>query len=315
MKLPDFFISCDWGTTNFRIRLVETKGLKVLKEHKTDQGVKALHEKFLLQTDLGQKEFYENYLQEQLSHFAQEHRKHLIVAAGMASSSIGLYELEYAGLPFDQSGKTLITKNFTLNNDQDLLLISGVKSSTGMMRGEEVQAIGLEHLLANHGNGIVLLPGTHSKHLTYDNGMFTAVKNYMTGELFEVLSKKSILANSIINDNHIQDWKTPFKKGATLGLEGQMTSNLLSVRAKDVVERASKEDNYFFLSGLLIGDELSYLKNEKRKVFLAAPNPMFNLYKMVLELIIDPQMLVLFGGSILENALLEGQKKMIHHAT
>ena len=46
MKIPDCFISCDWGTSNFRLRLVETKTLNVLVEHKTDQGVKNVYQKF-----------------------------------------------------------------------------------------------------------------------------------------------------------------------------------------------------------------------------------------------------------------------------
>lgn len=315
MILPDFFISCDWGTTNFRLRLVETASLTILKEHKTDQGVKALYEKFLLQKEMDQRRFYEEYLLEQLQSFPEEHRTHLVVAAGMASSSIGLCELDYAPLPFDHSGKTFIWKSYPLQNGQKLLLISGVKSPTGMMRGEEVQAIGLEKHIAVYGEGTLLLPGTHSKHLAYGNGQFSTLKNYMTGELFEVLTKKSILANSVLPNNGIGLNESAFREGAKLGIQGQLTASLLAVRAKDVVEGLNKEDNYFFLSGLLIGDELSYLKNRKENVFLAAPNPVFELYKKVLELIVDRDRLVLFDGSILEKALLEGQKKIIQYAT
>ena len=74
-----------------------------------------------------------------------------------------------------------------------ILLISGIKSDLGMMRGEEVQAIGLEEQLRPHGDGVLLLPGTHSKHLTYRKEAFTALQTFMTGELFEVLSRKKTI--------------------------------------------------------------------------------------------------------------------------
>jgi 2-dehydro-3-deoxygalactonokinase len=40
------FISCDWGTTNFRLRVVETNNLAVLAEYASDLGVKALNDRF-----------------------------------------------------------------------------------------------------------------------------------------------------------------------------------------------------------------------------------------------------------------------------
>ncbi|MEM7380806.1 MAG: 2-keto-3-deoxy-galactonokinase, partial [Bacteroidota bacterium] len=58
MKLPDYFISCDWGTTNFRLRLVETSSLQVLTEVRTDKGIKERYKDFLHQQTFGQSEFF-----------------------------------------------------------------------------------------------------------------------------------------------------------------------------------------------------------------------------------------------------------------
>lgn len=314
MGVPKYFISCDWGTTNFRLRLTDTSTLAVLAEHGTDQGVKALYEKFRLGDGKDQQGFFKKYLLEQIDMFPEEHRKHIVVASGMVSSSIGFYELEYAELPFTCSGKTLNWKLMPLREGQDLLVISGVKSDTGMMRGEEAQSIGLEEHLVASDKGLLLLPGTHSKHLSYENGRFHALKNYMTGELFELLAKKSILSNSIEMDGNRPFRERAFREGMDLGLKSGLGPNLLSVRARDVVRNLDRGDNYFFLSGLLIGDELSYLGNGKETVFLAAPDAVLNLYRIALERIVGEDRLVILDSDDLKRAVLLGHKKILDHA-
>lgn len=311
MDIPEYFISCDWGTSNFRLRLVRSESLEIMNEFKTDQGIKTLYASYLEQQEFNQKDFFSNYLLNQIQRLPNEHQGHLIIAAGMASSNIGLYELEYSEMPFYGDGKHIITKQIKLKNDAILLLISGVKNNSGMMRGEETQAIGLENNLSTCKEGILILPGTHSKHLAYENGKFIKLKNFMTGELFEILSKKSILSTSIVKENKNNMSERSFLEGVVLGSEGKLSSSLLSIRANDLFKKATKEDNYFFLSGLLIGDELTYLKNEARKVFLASPYPLAHLYKIALEHIIGVKKYKLFDSETVENAVLIGQKKIL----
>ncbi|AIM60632.1 2-dehydro-3-deoxygalactonokinase [Cellulophaga lytica] len=310
MALPNYFISCDWGTSNFRLRVVETTTLTILAEHKTDCGIKLLYENFLKQREKEQTQFFADYLKEQISSLPKEHQKHIIVAAGMASANIGLFELNYADFPLNTCGNNLIWKHLVFNNNIEILLISGAKTNSGMMRGEEIQAVGLEQELKPYKKGFLLLPGTHSKHLTYDNGIYTDLKNYMTGELFEVLSKKSILVNSVSTTSSTLLEK-PFLEGVSLGLQGQLSASLFSIRAKDLLQTKTKEENYFFLSGLLIGDEISYLEQTTENIFLVAPDPVFSLYKLALKQIINPKQLILLDDKVLENALLLGQKKIL----
>jgi len=296
--------------------LVETDSLKVISEHKTDQGVKTLYQKFSEQDEFDQKIFYLNYLNNQIQEFPAEHRQHLVISSGMSTSNIGLLELPYAVLPFGKSGETFVHRKISLGEEQGLLLISGIKSETGMMRGEEVQALGLEEYLIPYQRGILLLPGTHSKHISYRQGSFYALKNFMTGELFEVLGNKSILANSIEKSEWDTKHEKEFLEGFHLGLTEGLTPNLLRIRARHVVQNKSKKENHFMLSGLLIGDELSYLKNTAENVFLAAPETMIELYRTGLETFIDPSKLKVLNENILERALLVGQKKILEqHAT
>ncbi|NNE76484.1 MAG: 2-keto-3-deoxy-galactonokinase [Pricia sp.] len=311
MELPSYFISCDWGTSNFRLRLVHTASFEVLAEQNSNQGIKAVYERFSKQETLSQKDFFISHLVEHVDKLPVEHRFHAVVSSGMSTSNIGLYELPYSDMPFDNSGETLHCKTLPLREGQQLLLISGIKSDTGMMRGEEIQAIGLENLMKPYKAGILLLPGTHSKHLTYKNGSFCHLRNYMTGELFEILGQKSILAGSVRSNDFSTATETSFKEGLQLGLDKKFSSSLLMIRAKDVVNQGSKEENFYFLSGLLIGDELSYLHETPETIFLAAPKSIFTLYKIALESFLDNGQLVLFEEKILEKALLMGQIKIL----
>lgn len=310
MATPDYFISCDWGTSNFRLRVVETATLSITAEHKTDCGIKSLYEKFLKQREKEQTQFFADYLKTQILLLPKKYQNYIIIAAGMASSNIGLFELNYADFPLNTNGKNLIWKHLVFNNNLEILLISGAKTNTGMMRGEEIQAVGLEQQLKQYKKGILLLPGTHSKHLAYDNGIYTHLKNYMTGELFEILSKKSILVNSVSTSSSTILEK-PFLEGVQLGLQGQLSASLFSIRAKDLLQTKTKEENYYFLSGLLIGDEISYLEQTTENIFLVAPDPVFSLYKIALQQIINPKQLILLDDNVLENALLLGQKKIL----
>ncbi len=313
MDIPEYFISCDWGTTNFRLRVVNTISLEVVEEIKTNQGVKKVYDQYIAQNELSQFDFFCEYILSQINVLPIEHQKHVIICSGMASSSIGLYELDYVSMPIKVDGKDLEVKKLKYNNHLELLLVSGIKDSQGVMRGEETQAIGFQEQLQPYDEGVLLLPGTHSKHLLYLKGEFVELKSFMTGELFEILSKNSILSNSIIigNAEHISE--KPFLEGVKLGSEGKLSSSLFSIRVNDLFGKSTKIDNYFYLSGLLIGDELAYLKNQNRKIFLAAPYPLSNLYQIALDSLIGSGKYTFLDVKKVEMAVLIGQKKILEY--
>lgn len=66
------------------------------------------------------------------------------------------------------------------------------------MRGEETQLIGcIQDDDQTISDRMFILPGTHSKHILVRNQQITAFKTYMTGEISDLLSNKSILKNSL----------------------------------------------------------------------------------------------------------------------
>ncbi len=305
------FISIDWGTTNFRCRLVERDSGNILRDYTSDQGILKTYDAFLKQDALSQIDYFADYLRSTITNIQQDIIHLPILLSGMASSTIGLKELPYAEFPIHTSGESLKWEKVDVTNELDLILISGVKSNTGMMRGEEIQAIGLAEFMNHNEKSILVLPGTHSKHMTYENGVFTELRNYMTGELFDVLSDKSILAKSVQKSDMDDLGKSHFLHGLDKGVKENLSANLLTVRANDVIYSMPSQQNYHFLSGLIIGSEIKDFVGGTEKLYLAANEPLFSVYKLALEHICSHDCLSFFDEAISDQALIKGQLKVL----
>lgn len=309
MSLPKTFISCDWGTSNFRLRLVNTSTLEVIAEHSTNVGVKKLHQQY---TESHQAEtqtsYFANYLKTEIKALKFTGATPIIVASGMATSSIGMVELPYVDMPIHFNGANLLSKTIS-ENGLELILVSGAKTTADVMRGEEIQAIGLSKHIPTDKEGVLLLPGTHSKHITFKNSVFTSFTTHMTGELFDVIRKNTLLTNSIIKTDWSKELEPAFIEGVHKGLEKQHLSSLFSIRANDLLQNKTKEENFYFLSGLLIGGELAYLKNTHQQVYIATTGILYELYKLALDQ--THQTVICFDADRIDKALLIGHKKII----
>lgn len=123
-----------------------------------------------------------------------------ILLSGMASSSIGIRELPYAQLPASLNGENLIIENISSNLElqNEVFLISGLEKPGDVMRGEETQAIGWKYSSFDaSSNCVLIVPGTHSKHITICDDRIVDFKTFMTGEIFELLTSHSILSDSV----------------------------------------------------------------------------------------------------------------------
>ena len=258
------FLSCDWGTSAFRLRLVERETLQILAEESSKEGNAATAElwKQANQPPAQRVDFYLAIVQQHLQKLEAMVGASLddvpVVISGMASSTIGMAELPYKPLPFAADGTDLLTKTIAATADfkHATLLVSGVRSDDDVMRGEETQLVGcqFENTVENQ---LFLHPGTHAKHISVRNGQAVAMITYMTGEFFALLTTRSILAASVeeggkLNEGANRHW---FEQGVRASQHVNLLHNAFLVRTNDLFKKAGKQENYFYLSGLLIGSE------------------------------------------------------------
>jgi 2-dehydro-3-deoxygalactonokinase len=264
------FLSCDWGTTAFRLRLVEDENLNIIAEQSTKQGISNTHE--LWKQSAKSKDerlaFYLNIIREHISAIEQKLNTSLdevpLILSGMASSTVGMVDVPYKEIPFLVNGADLKVHTIEPNDHfkHKIFIISGVRTNDDVMRGEETKLVGCTSDDSSE-NHIYIFPGTHPKHVEVKDGKAIAFKTFITGELFDLLSKKSILAVSVEEGKELQEPTNLqyFEKGVKDSNNSNLLHSCFLVRTNQVFNKLSKQENYFYLSGLLIGTQLRDLHN------------------------------------------------------
>jgi len=271
----DYILCCDWGTTSFRLRLTNLKA-DVIAEAHAENGILSHYNSWLSQNDDNPErrfDYYLQYIQSQIGEIRHnldiDIAKLPLVISGMAISSIGMMNMPYENLPFSVASTTGFECRFQ-QNGAPILLVTGVCSTDDLMRGEETQMIGLYHTPELNNvlpdKGIFVLPGTHSKHVSVSDKNIISIKTFITGELFHILRGNGTLAKSIAFQNEDRNANTDnqlaFIKGIHESKSGSLLNNLFQVRVNDILNKLNKEQNFYYLSGLLIGSEFDYLKKE-----------------------------------------------------
>lgn len=283
-------ISCDWGTSRFRIRVMDSKTLESLGMISTEEGAAHLMRAWQAQNQLNQVDFFRTYLQRQIEQLAAQAKldtSHLpVFISGMASSSIGMLALPYAALPFSMDGRDIISHRWKDTKDfpHDIHLLSGLASSTDVMRGEETQLIGLQNTIRDK-SALLILPGTHSKHLRIENGAVQDFSTFMTGEYFALSARQSILSHSVAAtsiDN--EELLKAFVQGVESLAEFGYLRALFKVRTRTLLGKESDQHNYAFLSGIHLAEELQHLTGlpPETEIVICANASLSTLYRLTL---------------------------------
>jgi len=293
MKGSTMFLSCDWGTSSFRLRLVDSENYQVIAERVSDEGNAKIFENWQKEgmPEHDRVSFYLNIVRQHISALEQEQGGPFtelpLIVSGMASSTIGMTELPYKELPFKVDGSDLIMKSLHGIPDvkNPIFLISGAKTDDDVMRGEETQLVGCM-LKDQAGEQLFIHPGTHSKHIVVKNGKAVSFNTYMTGELFSLLSRESILASSVKQGGDLQDPENlaSFKMGVRHAAAGNLLHLLFMVRTNGLFRKFTPEQNSFYLSGVLIAAELaSFPADFKGRVILAGEDVLVTAYQKAIE--------------------------------
>ena len=235
------WVALDWGTSNFRAYLMDHN--HVLDQISTQEGMKFLD----------QKEF-ENTLIKNISPWNKKFDIKIIIASGMVGAKQGWIEVTYIKSPCDI--RNINFKTLNILDNINIHILSGISQSNppDVMRGEETQIAGF---LQNNidFDGSICLPGTHSKWVEIRNNNIIKFKTFMTGELFEIISKNSVLIHSV--EAGKIDKMELLKSVDKIFQNPELFSNaLFQLRADDLINSKGPTIYKSRLSGYLLAIEL-----------------------------------------------------------
>jgi len=124
-----------------------------------------------------------------------------------------------------------------------------------VIRGEETQVFGAMELLGI-GEGLFVLPGTHSKWVRATGQRIDTFATFMTGEFYALLRQHSILARTLPAADGELDAQA-FQRGVRHALEsGNLLHAAFSARTLSLFDRLPAAALPSHLSGVVIGEEL-----------------------------------------------------------
>lgn len=299
-------IGVDWGSSNFRAFLMDRNGA-LLQEIISPQGMLTLGA-----------DGFEPFLLQQIAPWLEAGNLPVLMT-GMVGSAQGWKDAGYVDcpLPLSAMGRTLCA----VENVRGLpiAIVPGVRGRSfggfaDVMRGEEVQILGAEMLRLEQAATaageqeprLLCLPGTHAKWVRVGASAAavqgeTGILDFatcMTGEMFNVLCKHSILGRLIPVD---ADGKvtSPFNAAAfdrgvtTAAAHPNLLHTLFSARSAVVAGSIAgttglaAEEVHSYLSGVLIGAEMHTVIAEIGRpahVTLVGGGNLTSVYQRALEL-------------------------------
>ena len=265
------WIAIDWGTTNFRAWFI--KNDKVVKKIHKPHGIKNIQNKN-----------YENILVNNIELPKKINNKIKIISCGMIGSKQGWLDCGYEkNLSLKKNN---LVKVETKNKYLDFYIVKGLSQTKpfDVIRGEETQVLG--YLQSNQKfTGFICLPGTHSKWIKITRGKVVKFKTYMTGELFEIITKNSIL-NYSIKDKKINE--KIFENSVILSQKTNFNifDYLFEFRSRTLLSKKKYYPKSELLA-FLIGNEIkSNVKNIKdSKVIIIGSHNNSKLYSQAMQIL------------------------------
>ncbi len=237
-------LACDWGTTNLRAWSLDAEG-KPLQSREFELGVSRL------KPGEAERAFHETVCP------ALGAQGLPAMLCGMIGSNLGWTAVDYAPCPagLAELGAGMAEVE---GGAAPVRIVPGVRGEglaggADVMRGEETQALGwLEQDAARRqGRHLVCHPGTHAKWILIEDGRIVRFVTFMTGELFAVLGRHSVLKSDAPADD-----EAAFDEGLkTAGDGGALAARLFSARSRVTALGQPPESTPSYLSGLLIGAE------------------------------------------------------------
>jgi 2-dehydro-3-deoxygalactonokinase len=246
MKSPEeMFVVLDWGTTALRAALVSRSG-RVVDRYEGHDGIQTVSPSGA----------FASILERVVARWRHPGRQLSIYASGMIGSRNGWIEVPYIPVPAGADALAQGARTIAANELEQITIFPGLLDDSShefpdVMRGEETQLVGL----GLDRDGVVVLPGTHSKWARIEGGFITQFRTFVTGEIYATLLGHSFIAAPAKT--------SPTRKAQAfdLGLRTALRNDvgllgtLFSTRSRWLLGQIVDDDIPDYLSGLVIGAE------------------------------------------------------------
>jgi 2-dehydro-3-deoxygalactonokinase len=241
-------IAVDWGTSRLRAMLLDAAG-RVIGEAESEDGIGVLapgtHEAA-----------FERLVADWPAAVPA-------IMAGMVGSRQGWREAGYVACPATPETVASGILRFQTAKGRPIAIVPGIMVRSAerdgdVIRGEETQIVGL--LAREPGfDGVVVLPGTHSKWATVTGGAIADFQTFLTGEMFDLLARRSFLRHSVAETGSDLAEAPDFALGVRRTAVDRLPflATIFSVRARQLLDGVDLRENLAYLSGLIIGGEIA----------------------------------------------------------
>lgn len=273
------WLAVDWGTTHLRVFAMDAQGRELAALHSA-QGMAKL-----------QSHDYEAVLRALIApwHSQQSrirNKRLTVMCCGMVGAKQGWVEAPYRELADTKTDTAMDVVPVPLNStDLQVFIVPGVRQAqpADVMRGEETQIAGF--LSANRAfDGIICLPGSHTKWVRIKMGAMIAFRTIMTGELFAALATHTVLKHTIASEGFDHTaFATAFDE--VLRQPACLSALLFSLRARHLSGEINQIMARSMLSGILLGAEIAAVKSLIRgqKVVIIGAEQLCDIYQLALQ--------------------------------
>lgn len=255
------YITIDSGTTNTRICLV--KNGKIIGFQKFEVGARKV---------IGNNDILKQTIKQGINEILKQNKMsssdiEKILASGMITSEFGLVNLPHIETP---AGAEELHNNINETVIEDIsaipfVFIRGVKcqcedfENCDMMRGEETELMGILK-----GEGLYVLPGSHSKIINVDAlGRIVDFKTMLTGEMIATLSENTILKDAVCLDEGELDSEY-LLKGFDFCEKNGINNSLFKVRILKNMFYKNASQVYSFFLGAILQSEIEFILQQNQ---------------------------------------------------
>jgi 2-dehydro-3-deoxygalactonokinase len=261
-------IALDWGTTSLRAYKLAANG-QVLETRGLPSGIMQLPKAPRLINGQPCSDGFELAFDEACGDWLDAEPGLPVIACGMVGSAQGWREAAYRDTPANVASLGASLQTVRSLRSVDVHIVPGVIQRSrlpNVMRGEETQVLGALPSVTTD-DLLIGLPGSHSKWVQVAEGCIVQFDTFMTGEVFAVLSEHSILGRTQQRGAAFD--AAAFDHGVQVALssDGEIgpLSTVFSARSLGLTGELSASAQADYLSGLLIGHELSALAKVQRQ--------------------------------------------------